>query len=63
MFTVVLALVKRVPQMKKIVIQKSQYNDLDRFNISEQNINNNVSNTIENPVLIAMIKRRGSAII
>ena len=38
-----------------MVIHKSQYNDLDTFNISEQNINNDVSNTIENPVLIATI--------
>ena len=37
--------------MNKIVIQKLQYNDLDNtIDISEQNVNNDVSNTIKNPV-------------
>jgi hypothetical protein len=58
MFIAILALVKRVPQMNKIVIQKSQYNDRDTINISEQNINNDVSNTMENPALTAMIKTK-----
>ena len=31
--------VSKAPNINKIVIEKSQYNDLDRINISEQNVN------------------------
>ena len=45
--------------MNKIVIQKSQYNDLDNtINISEQNVNNDVSNSINKSGLTAMIKTK-----
>jgi hypothetical protein len=49
--------------MNKIVIQKSQYNDLDNaINISEQNVNNDVNNTIKNPVCDDKNKRRSTII-